>query len=223
MFWLSRDGKSEVLKGSASELMADPRFSPDGSRVGLERGTYEGTRQAFDIWTYEPARNVMTRVTFGEGNNQYPAWSPDGRRIAYVSDRDGSPQIYVKDSSGTGQGERLTNDPNRKFVGDWSRDGRYILYEEQDPKNGSDVLALPVEGDRKPIPILHTQFSERYAQFSPDGKWIAYSSNESGGGQIYIQPFPPSGGKWQVSNSIGFQPRWRGDGKELYFRSAGQV
>jgi len=167
----------------------------------------------------------MTRLTVGPGNNDHPVWSPDGRQIAFRGDRDGTPQIYRKDSSGTGQVERLTGGPNPKIPLDWSHDGRYLLYEEEDPKTKFDIWALPLQGkgatDRQPIAVLRTQFNERDAQFSPDSKWIAYESDESGNGQIYIQPFPPSTGRWQVSNTGGIQPRWRSDGKEIYFHLGG--
>jgi dipeptidyl aminopeptidase/acylaminoacyl peptidase len=106
---------------------------------------------------------------------------------------------------------------------DWSRDGRYLLYQENDPKTGWDIWALPMQGDRKPAPVLQSAFNERQAQFSPDGKWIAYVSDESGAQQVYIQAFPSSGNKWQVSTSGGSQPRWRRDGKEIYFSAAGKI
>jgi eukaryotic-like serine/threonine-protein kinase len=150
-------------------------------------------------------------------------WSPDGRQIAFSNDRTGTWQIYVKDVGGTGQEQLLTDGPNAKSAKDWSRDGRYILYEEQDPKNGADIRALLLDGDHKPIPVLQTPFNEAQPQFSPDGKWIAYQSDESGANQIYVQSFPPSGGKWQISTSGGTSPRWRGDGKELYYYNSGAL
>jgi eukaryotic-like serine/threonine-protein kinase len=148
----------------------------------------------------------MTRLTFGQGRSQRPVWSPDGRQIAFSNDRTGTWQIYVKDVGGTGQEQLLTDGPNAKAAKDWSRDGRYILYEEQDPKNGADIRALLLDGDHKPIPVLQTPFNEAQPQFSPDGKWIAYQSDESGANQIYVQSFPPSGGKWQISTSGGTSP-----------------
>ena len=105
---------------------------------------------------------------------------------------------------------------------DWSRDGRYLLYQEPNGKNGWDLWAIPMQGSRKPEPVLRTPFSERNGQFSPDGKWIVYSSNESGANQVYIQPFPPSSGKWQVSTIGGIQPRWSRDGKEIFYVTAGR-
>ena len=220
--WVSRDGKREVLTAAGADgQRGDPRISPDGSRVALERVATQGG-SSFDIWTYEPARGVMTRLTFGQGSNLHPVWSSDGRQIAFDSDRGGTRQIYRKDSGGTGQEERLT-DGASKVLTDWSHDGRYILYEEQDPKNGTDVWALPLEGDRKPLPVIQTPFDESHAQFSADGKWVAYQSNESGSNQIYLQAFPPMGAKWQVSTNGGSQPRWRADGKEIYYYFTGRL
>jgi Tol biopolymer transport system component len=221
--WVSRDGKHEVLTAAGADgRRGDPRISPDGSRVVLARNTTQGAGEGFDIWTYEFARGVMTRLTFGQGSNGNPVWSPDGRQIAFVSDRGGTRQIYRKDSGGTGQDERLTSGAS-KYLTDWSRDGRYLLYEEQDPKNGLDIWTMPLEGDRKPAAFLRTQFDESHAQFSPDGKWVAYQSNESGSIQIYLQTFPPIGGKWQVSTGGGVQPRWRGDGREIYYVRGGRM
>jgi Tol biopolymer transport system component/predicted Ser/Thr protein kinase len=230
LHWIGRDGKAEALPAAGrNEQSGDPRISPDGSRVALERtGSGDpGASGNFDIWVYEFARGVATRLTFGPGNNVNPVWSPDGRQIVFGSNRGGAYQIYRKDAAGTGQEERLTDGPNSKTPMDWSRDGRYLLYQELHPQSQLDLWALPLlpekPQDRKPIPLLQTQFNERQAQFSPDGNWIAYMSDESGSAQVYIQPFPPSGGKWQVSTSGGGQPRWRGDGKEIYYISGGRM
>jgi eukaryotic-like serine/threonine-protein kinase len=218
ILWADRDGKREMLTAPTTDTrIGDPRISPDGSRIAIERDASQSGGQEFDVWTYEPARRVMTRLTFGQGRSQRPVWSPDGRQIAFNNDRTGTWQIYVKDAGGNGQEQLLTEGLNAKAAKDWSRDGRYILYEEQDPKNGSDIRALLVEGNHKPIPVLQTPFNESQSQFSPDGKWIAYQSDESGANQIYVQSFPPSGGKWQISTSGGSAPRWRGDGKEIYY------
>jgi eukaryotic-like serine/threonine-protein kinase len=207
ILWADRDGKREVLTAPTTDTrIGDPRISPDGSRIAIERDTSQSGGQEFDVWTYEPARRVMTRLTFGQGRSQRPVWSPDGRQIAFSNDRTGTWQIYVKDVGGTGQEQLLTDGPNAKAAKDWSRDGRYILYEEQDPKNGADIRALLLDGDHKPIPVLQTPFNEAQPQFSPDGKWIAYQSDESGANQIYVQSFPPSGGKWQISTSGGTSP-----------------
>jgi Tol biopolymer transport system component/predicted Ser/Thr protein kinase len=223
--WTSRDGKTEVAPAGQDKRRGDVRISPDGTRAALNRDADEGSgRTSFNIWLYEFARGALTRLTFDTGNDTSPTWSPDGRQIAFASDRQGGvPQIYLKDSGGGGSDATLTQGPNPKAPMDWSRDGRYLLYQENDPKTGWDIWALPMQGDRKPAPVLQSAFNERQAQFSPDGKWIAYVSDESGAQQVYIQAFPSSGNKWQVSTSGGSQPRWRRDGKEIYFSAAGKI
>src|SRR5262249_16061530 len=154
---------------------------------------------------------VLTHLTFGAKVDAHPSWSPDGRQIAFSSDRSGIFQIYRKDVNGGGQEEQLTSGPNDKRLSDWSHDGKFLLYREEDPKTQSDLWVLPLDGSRKAIPILQTPFIETKAQFSPDGKWIAYDSNESGNFEVYVRAFPPSAAKWQVSNRGGTNPRWRGD------------
>jgi serine/threonine protein kinase/Tol biopolymer transport system component len=214
LVWIGRDGKA--LGEALSEDLYRPsiRLSPDGKRVatGLQEGGNE------DIWVLEFTRKGMTRLTFDPASELYPVWSPDGSRIAYISNRGGMQQIYWTAGGGGGREERLTNSPNPKSVEDWSRDGRYLLFTELDPKTGFDIWALPLEGERKPMPVLRTPSGEGGAQFSPDGKWIAYGSNSSGKYEVYVRAFPPGpGNPWQVSNQGGGWPRWRVDGKELYY------
>jgi Tol biopolymer transport system component len=166
-------------------------------------------------------------LTFNPKTNQSPAWSPDGRQIAFSSDRSGSSQIYRKDSAGAGQEERLTNTPQLKYVNDWSRDGRYLLYMQADVARSFDFLALPLEGDRKPVTVFSSPSTQADGRFSPNGKWIAYQSDESGKNEVYVQTFPgaPSApkGKWQVSVRGGTSPVWRGDGKELFFLAGNKM
>jgi eukaryotic-like serine/threonine-protein kinase len=131
----------------------------------------------------------------------------------------GQPDIYWKASSGAGTEELVFKSATTKNPWDWSRDGRFILYEDFTPQNRSDLWVLPLFGDKKPQLFLQTPFGETMGRFSPDGKWIAYVSDESGASQVYVQPFPPSGGKWQLSTKGGFTPRWRSDGRELFYLS----
>jgi len=162
-------------------------------------------------------RGGATRFTF-ESTDSFPVWSPDGRRIAFASNRKGNYDLFLKPSSGTGAEEELVlASAFTKLPIDWSLDGRFLLYVYGDPKNGWDLAALPITGDRKPIVVVSTPFEERGGQFSPDGRWVAYQSNESGRFEIYVQPFPAPGDKWQVSIAGGTDPRWRPDGKELFF------
>ena len=145
----------------------------------------------------------MTRLTFDPARDGMPVWSPDGKQVAFSSDREGGvTQIYRKDASGAGQEERLTEGPTQKVVLDWSKDGKYLLFREVNPGTGRDLVALPLEGDRKPIPVVKTQFEESTGAISPDGRWIAYASNDSGRNELYVQAFPGAGagpkGRWQT-------------------------
>jgi eukaryotic-like serine/threonine-protein kinase len=177
------------------------------------------------MWTFD--QKLMTKLTFDKERDMYPIWSPDGRRIVFVSDRvDGIPQIYRKDASGAGQEERLTDSPNRKITMDWSRDGRYVLYRQMGEKTGMDLWAMPLDGTgaSKPFALAESPFNEGGGRFSPDGKWLAYNSSETGSSQIYVQAFPPSPSssraKWQISQNGGQEMRWRGDGRELFWNTS---
>jgi len=218
LVWRSRDGKRPEQAVRDLVYYSALRLSPDGKRVALDRS--EGAGQTEDIWLLEFARSVTTRLTFGPKRAIDPVWSPDGRQIAFSSNRSGDFQIYRKDAGGGGQEEQLTEGPGDKRVNDWSRDGKYLLYSRNNPKTSRDLWALPLDGDRKPVPVLQSPLDETGGQFSPDGKWIAYQSYESSGRfEVYIRPFPSSAGKWQISNRGGRIPRWRADGKELYYLS----
>ena len=215
MIWMNRDGKAEVVPGATIDpRVGSPALSPDGRRVALDRQI----GMNFDVWIYELGRGVMTRLTFDPGIDVYPIWSPDGREVIYAGERKGAWGMYRRQADGGGQEELLAGPSQAEFhPSSWSRDGRAVLYD-----HSNDISVLPLTGnkeDRKPVPYLHTPFQKSNPQFSPDGKWVAYVSNESGQNEVYIQAFPLSGGKWQVTNSGGIQPRWRGDGKELFYLS----
>ena len=173
-----------------------------------------------DIWLIEFDRAARTRFTFDAARDFAPIWSPNGGTIVFRSDRSGGGDLYQKTASGAGSDEVLLKSPGTKTPDDWSRDGRFLLYSAIDPKTKSDLWILPLQGDHKPIPYLRTEFNEAQGQFSPDGRFVAYRSDESGQSEIYVQPFPVAsggGGKWMVSSSGGTQPRWRRDGKELFY------
>src|SRR4029453_16919537 len=175
-----------------SDRFGSLALSPDGQRVAFERTVQEagGAAGKRDVWMWTFYQKLMTKLTFDKERDMYPIWSPDGRRIVYVSDRvDSMTQIYRKDASGAGQEERLTDSPNRKITMDWSRDGRYVLYRQMSEKTGMDLGALPLDG-AKPFALAESQFNEGGGRFSPDGKWLAYNSNETGTSQIYVQGFP---------------------------------
>jgi Tol biopolymer transport system component len=176
---------------------------------------------AHDIWLIELARGISTRFTFDPKNDTAPVWSPDGNSIAFASNREGAFDLYRKRSNGIGQDELLLKTNNPKFSSDWSPDGRFLLYYEIHPKTKYDLWVLPdpggTPGDKKPIPFLQTEFNESSGAFSPDGKWIAYHSDESGRFEIYVQTFPATGAKRQVSKAGGSHAKWRRDGKELFY------
>jgi Tol biopolymer transport system component len=211
--WFDRSGKAlETLGTPDDNNFIAPAVSPDGRRVAVHR-TVQGN---IDVWLIDAVRT--SRFTVDPGSDGFPVWSPDGSRIAFRSNRKGHFDLYVKASSGAGGEDLLVESPRVKTPNDWSRDGRYLLYTvTDDPKTGFDQWVLPLEGDRKPFPFLNAIWDEQNGQFSPDGRWVAYQSNESGRHEIYVRPFPGPGGQLLVSTAGGISPRWRPDGKELYY------
>jgi eukaryotic-like serine/threonine-protein kinase len=222
VIWFSREGK-QLGEASPQDAFGSIALAPGGDRMAVER--LDGTQGAgnTDIWLREFSRGVMTRLTFDPAADRLPIWSPDGKQVAFASSREsGTTQIFRKDASGAGQEERLTEGGNLKVPLDWSRDGKYILYREQNPGTARDLMALPLDGDRKPIPVVTTQFNESTGAISPDGRWVAYASNDSGRNELYVQAFPGASGpagRWQISNGGAYDVRWRADGKELYYQS----
>ena len=215
LVWIGRDG-TRLGNAGPEDSYTSLRLSPDGKRVAVGRRDIAGYD---DTWLLEFGQG-FTRFTFDPKDDTGPVWSPDGRQIAFSSNRSGFYQLYRKDSGGAGQEEQLTSGLDNKTLSDWSRDGRYLLYTARG-KAGDDIMSLPLEGERKPIVVLQTPFNEGLGAFSPDGKWIAYESDESGRYEVYVRAFSPAaaaaGGKWQVSTQGGNRPRWRGDGKELFY------
>jgi Tol biopolymer transport system component len=214
--WFNRDGKriADVGVPQASSYLG---LSPDEKRVAVSVDDSTGGGGAgVDLWVNDMDRGARTRFTFDPAFDSYPVWSPDGGRIAFYSFRNSKRDLYIKAASGAGADEVLFQSPNFKLPTDWSRDGRYLAFSESDPKTQHDLWTLDVE-KRKATLFLRTEFNELQGQFSPDGRWMAYVSDESKSFQVYVRSFPPSAGKWQVSVGGGTEPRWRRDGKELYF------
>jgi Tol biopolymer transport system component len=215
LVWVDRTGKRIGVVADKLSNLQFARLSPQGDRLALVVDT-----GANDVWVLDLARGIRTRLTFGPVSNDFPVWSPDGKWIAYGSERNGKNHIYRKLSDGSGAEELLLDDDLVLVPGDWSRDGKYLLY-SRGPffSNGAEIWALPLEGDRKPFLIVpHSAHS--YAGtggLSPDGRWLAYSSNESGQTEVYVIPFRGGQGKWQVSQSGGDRPLWSKDGKTLYY------
>ena len=213
--------------GSVGELdnYMGIRLSPDGREVAAE--ILDAQSRQLDLWLFELASGKKTRFTFAPASDRFPVWSPDGKRLVFHSRRKVVLDIYQKAASGAGSAELLFESAKNKQPFDWSGDGRFITYcTYDDPKTRIDVWVLPLFGDRKPIPFLNTESNELYPYFSPDGRWIAYASDESKQLEVYVRQFFPTGaaqqsrdGKWQISIDGGTRPRWRRDGKELFYLS----
>jgi hypothetical protein len=214
LVWFDRRGTQLGFVGQAG-VQSTVTLSPDAKRVALVRDDPQtGNR---DIWLLELARGTSLRLTSDEAWDRYPVWAPDGSRIVFTSGREGVDNLYQTPASGTGSEEALFQSTDGKYPMHWSADGRFLVYQVAAPKTFTDIWVLPLTGERQPFPFLQTEFSEEHPQFSPDGRWIAYTSNESGRPEIYVQSFPPSSGKWQVSTHGGTHPRWRGDEEELFY------
>jgi len=208
------------LSGGAEEAVAIPpgpyesvAISPDASRAMLTRRT---SQSEGDLWITDLEHPAPTRFTFGPGRTDRPVWSPDGTRIAYSTDRSGHWDVYVKAIDGTGAGEPVLESGSLlKYANGWTPDGQTLIYEQIGEKTGWDIWALPMQGDRTPRPLFQTAADEQFGAVSPDGRWIAYLSNESGRGEVYVESFPVPGRRHQISTSGGSGPVWRADGRAV--------
>ncbi|MGH9316954.1 MAG: hypothetical protein ACRD1P_07605, partial [Thermoanaerobaculia bacterium] len=219
LVWLDRAGKQLDLVGPPADYQR-PRLSRDGRRFAID--IRDPQRSRVDVWIYDFARRVPTRFTFDSSDSTFPIWSPDDSRIVFQSNRKGLGDLFNKVSSGTGNDEDLlVQEGSLKIPTDWSSDGRFIAYQVIDAKTktGWD-LALYSVAEKKTSPFLSTPASETSGRFSPDGKWLAYQSDESGRSEIYVQPVLGHSGKWQVSTAGGFQLVWNRNGKEIFYVSA---
>ncbi|MGA2715641.1 MAG: protein kinase [Bryobacteraceae bacterium] len=222
--WLDRGGKPIGTLDDVDGFFT-LNFSPD--RKSLAASIMAPSNRNEDIWLYDVSRALRTRFTFDPALETDPVWSSDGRSIFFSSNRKGRGNLYRKSADGSGVEELLYEDKLNKRPNAVSPDGKYLVYEATRDLDSTllDLWVLPLEGERKPFPFVQTTFSEREAQFSPDGRWIAYASNESGRAEIYAAPFSgtsgAAGGKRQISTSGGQQPRWRRDGKEIFYVEPG--
>jgi Tol biopolymer transport system component len=232
LVWVGRNG-AELPLAAPAHAYLNARLSPDGRRVAVGI-----TEQEAQLWLYDLSRETLTRLTF-EGNvNGYPAWTPDGKRIAFSSNKEGPTNIFWILADGSGGLERLTTSEYNNTPNSWSPDGQLLAFHENNPTTQRDILVLPL-GDpstssgqvpsagsgqvRKTQPFLRTRFDEGAARFSPDGHWLAYISDESGRYEIYVQPYPGPGGKWQISTEGGTEPMWNRNGRELFYRSGDKM
>ena len=219
--WFDRQGKPGRKVGEPSNILA-ARLSPDGTRVVFRKDSPTDK----DLWLLDLARETTTRFTFGPGIAQIPLWSPDGTEIVFSSNREGVFNLYRKPANGAKEEQLLLRTKENKAAFGWSRDGRFLLYSSsQKPTfNQQDLWVLPMQGDRTPFPFLQTRFDEGFGAFSPDGRWVAYVSDETGRPEVYVRPFKDSpgggeaSGRWIISKDGGRGiPTWRDDGTEIVY------
>jgi len=221
-----RSGRQIATLGGPAQY-SDVQLSADGAQVaaslpsidaGPARGGAAARARTRDIWFFDVSRGLSTRFTSDAHDERQAVWSPDGTRVIFNSDRRGHLDLYHAPANGAGSDEALLVDEKDKQPVSWSRDGRYLLYAyASSPRGAAELWALPLVGERKPFPVVQKAPDVSPGRFSPDGRWIAYASAETGQPEIYVTAFPGPGGKWRISTSGGLQPRWRGDGKELFY------
>jgi dipeptidyl aminopeptidase/acylaminoacyl peptidase len=211
LVWVSRDGAATPLP-APPRAYETPRLSPDGRRVAASIAG-----DAPNIFVYDIAANRLTQVT-SQADNALPVWTPDGKRVLFRSTKAGAWNVFWKNADGSGEAEQLTKSEYLTEPSSVSPDGQLLLFVRTDPQTRRDVWALPLTGDRKERPVLQSPADDSAARFSPDGRWIAYAGGESGSGQIWVQPFPTTGQKWQISTDGGREPVWAPNGAELFWR-----
>jgi serine/threonine protein kinase len=211
--WFHRNGKPGAAVDESSTYVWH-RLSPDGRKLAGTDRLGGGS----NVWILDLARQVRTRLTFDFSTYLRPTWSPDGSQIVFSSNKKGTFHIYQKASSGAGSEELLLDTGGDDQAEAWSPDGKYLAFLRRAPaQSGADIWIAPSNARRKPFPLIEGEFDKRFPTFSPDGRWLAYASSESGRFEVHVTPFPGAKSKWQVSSSGGTFPRWRGDGKELFY------
>jgi Tol biopolymer transport system component len=213
LLWVSRNGSEQPLPAPLREYTR-LRLSPDGRRLAVVIDD--------QVWLYDLSREALSRFTFEGDQNVAPVWTPDGKRIAFVSGKEASGNIFWQLADGSGGLERLTTSEYRQVPTSWSADGQLLAFVEFNPNKRFDIWVLRM-GDRKAQPFLQTRFNEAAPRFSPDGRWLAYISDESGRYEVYVQPYPGPGGKWQISTEGGTEPVWNPNGRELIYRSGDKM
>jgi Tol biopolymer transport system component len=216
LVWVDRQGKEEPITAPPNMYMF-PKISPDGTRVALTIGSGN-----LDIWIWDLIRKTLTRLTFDDTSESAPIWTPDGKRILFVSNRDGANGIYWKPADGTGVVEKFATAPDRTLLPySFSSDGKVLITGELGASSTkADIGMLSMEGNHARKALLQEKFDEVQPKISPDGQWMAYSSTESGQNEVYVRPFPDiDKGKWQASTSGGSSPLWAPNGRELFYLS----
>jgi serine/threonine protein kinase len=222
IYWMDREGKFTPLRETPGNY-SNPAFSPDGKRLALD--IFDGKRS--DIWVYEWERDTLTRLTFAGKGNANPVWTPDGQRIAYSSqEKTGRYNLWWIRADGGGNAQRLAESKSGQSAGSWRPDGKVLAFSQDNSGTNYDILTLSIEGDEKSgwkpgesKPFVNSPSAEVQPAFSPDGRWLAYESSESGSYEVFVRPFPGPGGKWQISTGGGVLPRWSRNGKELFYRT----
>ena len=214
LVWRERDGKAHEIALPPNFYQA-PRISPDGREVAVTVRSPDP-----DIWIYNIARGTLRRVSFAPGEDEVPAWSPDGKRVAYASNS--RHQLSWVSADGSTGEEQMVPLNSHVHIGSWSHDGKLLVYESFGKTTNREIWVLPLEGERKPYPLLKTNSDYRSPALSPDGQWLAYQSNESGREEVYVQKFPGPGEKMQISGSGGTAPVWGKNGLELFYRNGGK-
>jgi Tol biopolymer transport system component len=215
LVWVDRDGRDEPLP-AAFRTFSKPRLSPDGRQVAV----VIDNRQ---IWTYDISRATLTLLTAADATTNFPAWTPDGSRLAFSSTEDGVSHMLWMPADGSGPAERLTTSQLFQLPSSFSPDGRLLFFVQVEPADAQDVWVLPMDKGLKPRSLLNTQFVEDGPTLSPDGRWLAFVSNESGDNEVYVRPFPGSGRKTRVSSGSGQELAWAPDGHELFYRSGDRM
>jgi Tol biopolymer transport system component len=217
LVWVSRNGTEQLIPAPSRDYQ-QPRLSPDGRRVAVEINEDQPK-----VWLYDLGRETLTRLTFEGSRNDLPIWTPDGKRTTLRSTQDNPVgNIFWQMADGSGGRERLTTSDTQQSPSSWSPDGQRLAFTDIGSATGRDIWVLSL-ADRKAQPFLSTPFVEGAPEFSPDGRWLAYVSNESGRFEVYVQPYPGPGGKWQISAGGGAEPKWNPNGRELFYRSGSKM
>jgi serine/threonine-protein kinase len=227
--WMDRTGKTTQLRATPANW-SNPSFAPDGHRLAMDIS--DGKQ--VNVWIYDWMRDALARLTFDPSDDREPVWTPDGRRIVFGSTRDTKSafNLYWQRSDGAGEAQRLTHSKNTQYPASWHSSGKFLMFVEASPQSGNDVMILPMEKNErsiwtpgKPYAFLNSPASETYPMFSPDGRWVAYASDESGHNELYVRPFPDTGGKWQISTEGAtaggvvplLHPTWSRTRNELFY------